>query len=1244
MRATPIRQGKLRNARRINLLLACVAAVMILALGRQSDAVTNSIMHNSSTANTKGYWSGKWGVAGGQYGQFTCSTCHSTNTANIKRIVTSIPATIGVAVNKSVVFTNVTGLNSFGDDSTTPNYTSSTRVCEVCHTQTIAHRYDNSAAGVTQKPNHMGGSRQDCISCHKHNKGFSASCSSCHGYPPVTTGQLATVPAPTYALGNPAVNEGAHARHAQTENMACATCHANNTTGGHPGATVRIGFQYNNTNWAKLSGPLSVFSSYTGNNTAGAKPAGSSDVNTVVGNKAAIDNSCGVYCHGNWPGSGAVRPAWTDIGAGGSGACGKCHGASASAPPTRASHPTHAGNGSGQYRFACTTCHPSVTNSSHIQGNVQWRLSSATGSVVTPGATYRGSANGSTGAIAPSASYGTCSGLYCHSSGATIATVTAPRTVPTWGTALGCNDCHGNSTATLTTGSHPKHVASAGCDKCHALTAANANALKNVASTGYHVNGQINIAFEMNSSATSGAQYGGVSTPRAKTPDNGASYGSCTNITCHNNGQSVWLGTTGAGTTPQWGNAAAGGCGACHGNTGGYTDYRKAAPLYADGSPKPNSHQFHVDTRTTPVGETQCKHCHASVTASNTAINGTSPANHANNAYNVVAGSTYTDGDNAGGAAVAVTANYTYSGTPNSSSCSNVSCHPTGLAGTKAASSVKWNDNYACIDCHNVNLTATTSYHHAMRNYSSTYQNGVPSGSADNGTNAVNRRCTMCHLDHNVFSPALSNGAGTRAGNLRTNIASTTGAGSDFIKSASEGICISCHKNTLTKDTTKIMVDGNSTTVVVTLDTYSSSAHQYNVTSTMSNGGAVFNANCSKCHNGRTGEVALFQSRSTAVHDSGSRHVLGALGAATPGQFQEENFCYRCHSKAADAIGGVKKSADANDWYGAKTDMTATSTAIYQLFQKTSKHPVASYSNKHDAVETAAASFSGTQRHVECEDCHNPHQATMAAPLRGATGLDPTSPAAGSTPTYTMVTVTAPDQQYKVCFKCHTDWAGYGTGTTNLAVDFNTSNDSFHWVENDKYTYTVNSGTGKGIWKNAQFNLNAVPTQGTKKYVEVMMPRTGITYDNATLRTLPLRCSDCHGSDGADGGVNVPEGPHGSTIANILKVPAGSPYTTWNATTSSLTGDTWCLNCHDPAFGNSGFIPSNGHLYGGSGKHQRACQFCHLAIPHGSGSEGAGAANQRKHLLKPTTFTEGIDSETSGNQNQHGTWVIPGCT
>ncbi|NIN35036.1 MAG: hypothetical protein GTO60_08075, partial [Gammaproteobacteria bacterium] len=244
----------------------------------------------------------------------------------------------------------------------------------------------------------------------------------------------------------------------------------------------------------------------------------------------------------------------------------------------------------------------------------------------------------------------------------------------------------------------------------------------------------------------------------------------------------------------------------------------------------------------------------------------------------------------------------------------------------------------------------------------------------------------------------------------------------------------------------------------------------------------------------------------------------------------------------------------------------------------------------------------------------------------GMSGVDPSTPGAGQQPTFTEVTISDPDHQYKLCFNCHSNWSA--GSTKNVDIAFNTNNDSYHWVENDK-------GSPK-IYSSATFNST---------YVGKMMPR----YDgasNATLRSAKMRCTDCHGSNVSDGGVSIPEGPHGSGKAKILKQPAGSTYTSWSSTTDE--NNAWCFNCHNPTFSGTGLWGDgkNLHTYhlGKSGGKGGYCQDCHIAIPHGSGNQGVGSSNQRKHLLSPSVFTEGADGEISGNWSQHGSWVIPGCT
>ncbi len=133
----------------------------------------NPLLHNSDNLGTK---YGTWGVAGGKYGAFDCTTCHSQTTTNIKRIKTPIVAPLGLwssskTSSVAVVFGSMT---SFGKDT---NHATSSNICEVCHSKTLHHRYNNAGA-----PNHNGA--VDCTGCHKHNQAFKGAgdCNTCHDY------------------------------------------------------------------------------------------------------------------------------------------------------------------------------------------------------------------------------------------------------------------------------------------------------------------------------------------------------------------------------------------------------------------------------------------------------------------------------------------------------------------------------------------------------------------------------------------------------------------------------------------------------------------------------------------------------------------------------------------------------------------------------------------------------------------------------------------------------------------------------------------------------------------------------------------------------------------------------------------------------------------------------------------------------------------------------------------------------
>ena len=158
--------------------LAVALAVLFCGAFATPAHALNPIMHNSSSVGSS-YWGGGWGnTPNSKYGQFTCTTCHAAgaSSGNVKQVKASITAPAnGTFPGSVVVFESST---SFGSDYLSRS--ASNRICDVCHSVTKHHRYDNQAA-TTHKGN------RDCVACHLHNQGFKKQnvegggpCSDCH--------------------------------------------------------------------------------------------------------------------------------------------------------------------------------------------------------------------------------------------------------------------------------------------------------------------------------------------------------------------------------------------------------------------------------------------------------------------------------------------------------------------------------------------------------------------------------------------------------------------------------------------------------------------------------------------------------------------------------------------------------------------------------------------------------------------------------------------------------------------------------------------------------------------------------------------------------------------------------------------------------------------------------------------------------------------------------------------------------
>ncbi len=119
---------------------------------------------------------------------------------------------VKLGANVKVVYNTATSLRFVRTDGK--------GICQVCHT--VPHPVTDAR-------------KSDCISCHKHSTGFSASsCTSCHGQPPVTNyvGGPNGKSSQNYTLDE---TQTPHAIHADAAyyNFACKNCHYDGTKAGY---------------------------------------------------------------------------------------------------------------------------------------------------------------------------------------------------------------------------------------------------------------------------------------------------------------------------------------------------------------------------------------------------------------------------------------------------------------------------------------------------------------------------------------------------------------------------------------------------------------------------------------------------------------------------------------------------------------------------------------------------------------------------------------------------------------------------------------------------------------------------------------------------------------------------------------------------------------------------------------------------------------------------------------------------
>jgi predicted CXXCH cytochrome family protein len=286
----------------------------------------------------------------------------------------------------------------------------------------------------------------------------------------------------------------------------------------------------------------------------------------------------------------------------------------------------------------------------------------------------------------------------------------------------------------------------------------------------------------------------------------------------------------------------------------------------------------------------------------------------------------------------------------------------------------------------------------------------------------------------------------------------------------------------------------------------------------------------------------------------------------------DSNGCDNCHdSHTAEGQERLMNYSYEEDNCIVCHNGNVSSINIEQELVKPFTHAVQDYNGIHDPTEDFLSEKKKVKNHVECSDCHNPHQSnprkSPGAPkvpgaLIGVTGISVSGQKVDSAA-----------NEYEICFKCHGDNNVINSESItrdlqqlNTRLEFETSSHSYH------------------------------PVVSEGKNEDVPSLKTGYTEKSIIF------CTDCHNNDNDKG----PRGPHGSANKYLL----GKNYSTDDFTEESFFNYELCYTCHerDSILDDESF---NGHR-----KHivdeRTPCSACH--DPHGVSSTQGDTVNN-SHLI-----------------------------